>query len=65
MNFPDTHVRREPTPRLAVPRHPAAALRASWRGGAVLAAAFLVLLVTTWLIWAALAEAALVLAEAG
>jgi len=64
MNFRHTHVRREPAPRLAVPRHRAAALRAGWRGGAALAAAFLVLLVTTWLIWAALAEAALALAEA-
>jgi hypothetical protein len=65
MNFRHTHVRREPAPRLTVPRHPAVALRAGWRGAAVLAPAFLVLLVTTWLIWAALAEAALALAEAG
>jgi hypothetical protein len=65
MNLRYTQVRREPALRLAVPRHSAAALRAGWRGGAALAAAFLVLLVTSWLIWAALAEAALALAEAG
>jgi len=42
----------------------AAALRATWREGAALGAGFLVLLVTTWLIWAALAEAALALTKA-
>ena len=49
-----------------LPPHPRrAALSAGWREGAALAAGFLVMLVTTLLIWAALAEAALALAEAG
>jgi hypothetical protein len=64
MNLRHTQVCREPAPRLPVAHHPAAALRASWHEGAALAAGFLVLLVTTWLIWAALAEAALAVAEA-
>jgi hypothetical protein len=39
-------------------------LSAHWRESGALAGGFLVLLVTTWLIWAALAEAALALADA-
>ena len=38
--------------------------RADWREGAAIFGGILVLLVTAWLIWAALAEAALALAQA-
>jgi hypothetical protein len=38
-------------------------LRPNWREGAALLGAILVLLITSWLIWAALAEAASALAE--
>ncbi len=63
MKIRRTHVRRGPAPQFRAGHPAAATLRASWREGTALAAGFLVLLVTTWLIWAALAEAALALAE--
>ena len=40
-------------------------LRANWREGAAVIGGVLVLLVTAWLIWAALAEAAFALAGTG
>jgi len=43
---------------------PSARLRASLREAAAVSAGFLVLLITAWLIWGALAEAALALAGA-
>ena len=42
-----------------------APFEATWREAAALAGGFLVLLVTAWLIWAALVEAALASAHGG
>jgi hypothetical protein len=39
-------------------------LRMKWREGAAVAGGILVLLITAWLIWAALLEAATAIAEA-
>ena len=65
MNSPRIDARRNRPRRFLAPQPPMESLRAGWREGAAIAAGFLVLLVTTWLIWAALAEATLALAEAG
>ena len=55
-----------PRPELAtfIARYKAQ-IRAHWRESAALAAGILVLLVTAWLIWAAVAEAILAAAHAG
>ena len=65
MKSPRTQSRRQRAPEYLTPYPPKVSLSASWREGAAIAFGFLVLLVTAWLIWAALAEAALALAEAG
>ena len=64
MESPHTQPRRDRTRDFRSMSLPRAAFSDTWREGAALAAGFLVLLVTTWLIWAALAEAAIALAEA-
>ena len=64
MNSPSTHVRRPRAPQFLAPGPSIAPLSAHWRESGALAGGLLVLLVTTWLIWAALAEAALALAGA-
>jgi hypothetical protein len=43
---------------------PQPSVSAGWRESGAIAGGFLVLLITTWLIWGALAEAAMALAEA-
>jgi len=64
MNHSHTNVRRERAPMpLAACRE--APFEATWREAAALAGGFLVLLVTAWLIWAALVEAALASAHGG
>lgn len=63
MNFLQSYIRRERTPALLSARPRRAPDSASWREGAAVAAGLLVLLVTAWLIWAALAEAALALGQ--
>lgn len=65
MNFLQSYTRRERAPELLSARSPKTPDSASWREGAAVAAGFLVMLLTAWLIWAALAEAALALAQAG
>jgi len=64
MNFLHTCVRRKTAPKLlsACPR--GTPYSTSWREGSAVAAGFLVLLVTAWLIWAALADAASALGQA-
>ena len=64
MNLRHTHARRERAPQFLAVHPVAAPLGAGVREVAALGAGLLVLLVTAWLIWAALAEAALALAEA-
>lgn len=65
MNSPGRYVLRRKAPEFIAPYPRRTALSASWREGAAIAAGFLVLLVTAWLIWAVLAKAALALAAAG
>ena len=58
MNYRHAYVRRGHAPaRLAACREEP--FRATWREASALAVGFLVLLVTAWLIWGALVEAAL------
>ena len=64
MNSPRKYSPRGRAPRFLAPHPRMAELSASWREGAAIAAGFLVLLITAWLIWAALAEAALALVDA-
>ena len=64
MTSSQTHLRRPRTAQFLTPYPARAPLSAHWREGAALAGGFVVLVVTTWLIWAALAEAALALAGA-
>ena len=63
MNFARTRARRERATEFLAPCPRRSPLSVSWREGAALAGGFLVLLITAWLIWAALAEAASALAE--
>lgn len=65
MKSPHTRLRRERALEFIRPRLLKVTRNASLREGAALAAGFLVMLVTAWLIWAALAEAALAVAHAG
>jgi hypothetical protein len=64
MHYPHTNVRRERPPAFLAPHPRRDPLNAGWREGAALAGAFLVLLVTAWLFWGALAERTLALAAA-
>ena len=61
MNSSSKHNPRKGAPAFLSPP-PKIILSASWREGATMGAGVLVMLVTAWLIWAALAEAALALA---
>lgn len=64
MNYPRSNVGRERPPDFLPPHPRRDPLNASWREGAALAGAFLVLLMTAWLFWGALAERTLALAAA-
>jgi len=63
MNSRRTYVRREGTPKSLALRPHVRPLRAILREVAAIAAGVVVLIATAWLIWAALAEAALALAH--
>ena len=65
MNSPRTQVRRERAPEFLAPYPRRSPLSTSWREGAALVGGILVVLITAWLIWAALAEAASALAATG
>ena len=65
MNSRHSRLRRERAPEFLRPHLLKITRNASVREGAALAAGFLVMLLTAWLIWAALAEAALAVAHAG
>jgi hypothetical protein len=65
MNTQRKHARRRSAPQFLAPYPPKVTLSAAWRESAAIAAGFVVLLITAWLIWAALAEAAMALVEAG
>jgi len=65
MNSRRTYARRERAPKSLALRPRVRPLRASLREVAAIAAGVVVLIVTAWLIWAALAEAALAFAHVG
>ena len=65
MNSPRTHVHHRWAPGFLALRPRDEPLGPSWREGATIAGGIVVLLVTTWLIWAALAEAALAIPQVG
>ena len=64
MHYPRTDGRRDRAPAFLEPYPRVTPSGATWREGAAIGAGVLVLLITAWLIWAALAEATLALVEA-
>lgn len=63
MNYSIRHSVRHERPEVPSERLGGTHFQATWREGAALSGGIVVLLITAWLIWAALAEAVYAMAE--